>query len=262
MTTRRGVLRDLAIAVPLLAAWRTGALAATGRAALDGWARKVVALNRGLAGGEMGLSYWQDSIAALNASVPVGEVLRYLDIDRLTAHFGYKTRLADTAEVHFPRRVETGGIARPWFMRVFAMREGGAVIPHAHNNMVSAHLVVRGNFHARTFDRIRDEPDPDGPDSNGSGALVLRPSIDRLIGPGEIVTMSDDRDNSHWLVAQRSPSMTFDIGVVNISETRTYAIAANQYSMIYVDPTPKPQSDGLIHAPVLSFDAAAKRFAG
>ncbi|MGH6873346.1 MAG: hypothetical protein ACREHE_17755, partial [Rhizomicrobium sp.] len=92
MTTRRGVLQDLAVAVPLLAAWRTGALAAVGRAALDPWARRVVELNRGLASGEVGLSYWQDRIAALNASVPVGEVIRYLDIDRLSAHFAYRTK--------------------------------------------------------------------------------------------------------------------------------------------------------------------------
>ncbi|MGH6872030.1 MAG: hypothetical protein ACREHE_11045, partial [Rhizomicrobium sp.] len=216
-----------------------------------------VELNRGLASGEVGLSYWQDRIAALNASVPVGEVIRYLDIDRLSAHFAYRTKLADAASLHFPRRIEANGIARPWFMRVFAMREGGAIIPHAHNNMVSAHLVVHGNFHARTFDRIRDEPDAAGP-----GAVVLRRSIDRLIGPGEIITMSDDRDNSHWLVAQRNRSMTFDIGMVNISATRTYKIAANDYSMIYLDPTPKPDSDGLIHAPVLTFDEAAKKFAG
>jgi hypothetical protein len=251
MTTRRDILRDLALAVPLLAAWRTGALAAVARSALDPWARKVVTLNRALAAGETGLVYWQDRIAALNASVPVGEVVRYLDIDRLTAHFTYPDRLAQTADLHFPKSVYSKGIARPWFLRVFAMREGGVVIPHAHNNMVSAHLVVHGNFHARTFDRIHDEHD----------AIAIRPSLDRLVGPGEIITMSDDRDNAHWLVAQRNRSMTFDIGMLDISKTRRYKLAANEYSMIYIDPAHKPQSDGLIHAPVLSFEQARKKFA-
>lgn len=251
MTTRRTVLQDLALAVPLLAAWRTGAVAAVGRAALDSWARKVVALNRSLAAGGIELSYWQDHIAALNASVPVDEVVRYLDIDALTQHFKYPDKLAETANLHFPARVNATGVARPWFLRVFAMREGGAVIPHCHNNMVSAHLVVRGNFHARTYDRIRDE----------DRAIALRRSQDRLLSPGEIITMSDDRDNAHWLVAQRTPSMTFDIGVVNISKTRTYVTPANEYSMIYIDPAQKPESDGLIHAPVMTFDAAARKFA-
>jgi hypothetical protein len=251
MQTRRTALRELAVAVPLLAAWRTGAMAALGRAALDTWARKVVELNRGLAAGEVGLSYWQDRIAALNASVPVGEVVRYLDIDRLTAHFAYPDKLAQTADLHFPRIIGVKGIERPWFLRVLAMRESGAIIPHAHNNMVSAHLVVRGNFHARTFDRIRDEHD----------ALIIRPSLDRLLSPGEIITMSDDRDNAHWLISQRTPSMTFDIGMTDISQLRQYGVAANEYSMIYIDPAHKPETGGLIRAPVLTFEQAAKKFA-
>jgi hypothetical protein len=251
MTTRRAILNDLALAVPLLAAWRTGALAAVGASALDPWARKVVALNKALAAGEVELSNWQDRIAALNTSVPVGEVLRYLDIDRLTAHFTYPDKLAQTANLHFPKSVDATGVARPWFLRVFAMREGGAVIPHAHNNMVSAHLVVRGNFHARTFDRVRDE----------LGVIMLRKSQDRLLSPGEILTMSDDRDNAHWLIAQRTPSMTFDIGVVNISETRQYVLPANEYSMIYLDPAHRPERDGLIRAPVITFEQSVKTFA-
>ncbi|HEX3674505.1 MAG TPA: hypothetical protein VHU87_09555 [Rhizomicrobium sp.] len=244
-------MADLALAVPLLAAWQTGAIAAIARSALDPWARKVVALNRGLAAGEIGLSFWQDRIAALNTSVPVGEVVRYLDIDRLTAHFTYPGELAQTADLHFPKAIDVAGVARPWFLRVLAMREGGAVIPHAHNNMVSAHLVVRGNFHARTYDRIHDEP----------GALAIRPSQNSLLSPGEIITMSDDRDNAHWLVAQRNRSMAFDIGMTGISKTRTYKTAANEHSMIYIDPAHKLDRDGLIRAPVLTFDQAAKKFA-
>ena len=38
------------------------------------------------------------------------------------------------------------------------MKKGGAIIPHVHNNMVSSHLVVDGQFHARTFDRMVDLP--------------------------------------------------------------------------------------------------------
>ena len=83
MTTRRTILQELALAVPLWAAWRTGALAAVARSALDPWARRVVALNRALAAGEIGLLDWQDRIAALNTSVPVGEIVRYLEIEKL-----------------------------------------------------------------------------------------------------------------------------------------------------------------------------------
>ncbi len=153
MKTRRQILRELALAVPLFAAWKTDALASVGLAALDRWASDVVALNMALAAGDIGLLDWQGRIAALNTSVPVGDISRYLEIDTLTRHFTYPTRLAETIDPHFPKEVSVDGVARPWFMHVFAMREGGAIVPHAHNNMVSAHLVVHGSFHALSFDQ-------------------------------------------------------------------------------------------------------------
>ena len=251
MKTRRQILRELTLAVPLLAAWKTDALASVGRAALDRWAREVVDLNRALASGAIGLLDWQDRIAALNTSVPVGDISRYLEIDKLTRHFTYPTRLAETIDPHFPKEVSVDGVARPWFMRVFAMREGGAIVPHAHNNMVSAHLVVHGSFHARTYDRIVDE----------ERAIAIKPSLNRHLSPGDVITMSDDRDNVHWLVAQQRHSLTFDVGVVSINKTRTYKTSADNYSMVYLDPTQKPGQDGLIHAPVLSFDQSVGKFA-
>jgi len=95
MKTRRQILRELALAVPLFAAWKTGALASVGLAALDGWASDVAALNKALAAGDIGLLDWQGRIAALNASVPVGDISRYLEIDTLTRHFTYPARLAE-----------------------------------------------------------------------------------------------------------------------------------------------------------------------
>jgi hypothetical protein len=76
-------------------------------------------------------------------------------IDRLTSHFSYPSRLAEFADPLLPPHV-TGQGLRTWFVRVFALRRGGAIIPHVHNHMVSAHLVVSGSFHVRTHDRVRD----------------------------------------------------------------------------------------------------------
>ena len=113
MMTRRQILQDLALAVPLLAAWKTDALAAVARSALDRWAREVVDLNRALASGDISLLEWQDRIATLNTSVPVGDISRYLQIDALTTHFTYSTRLAETIDPRFPKEVSVDGVARP-----------------------------------------------------------------------------------------------------------------------------------------------------
>ena len=251
MTTRRAILEMLAVAVPFYTALRTRALAAPGRDALDDWARNLVALNHDLSTHKIGLTVWQDRVAALNTSVPVNDIVGYLDIDRLTAGFIYPDKLAQTADPQFPATVDLGSGPQHWFIRVFGMKRGGAVIPHAHNDMVSAHLVVNGRFHARTFNRMHDLAD----------AIAIRPSMDRTLRRGEIITMSDDRDNLHWLVAEEDRSMTFDVGVVDIDPARRYAIAANKYHMIYVDPTVPAESDGLIHAPVITFEQSAAKFA-
>src|SRR5262245_47489349 len=139
MTNRRDVLQALSTAVPLYMAWRTGALASDAPA-LDRWAQGVVDTNRALAAGELKLTQWQDRIQALHNTVEIAVVLKYLDVKALTAGFAYPDRLAQTVDPKFPKTVDIAGVERPWFIRIFAMRKGGAVIPHAHNNMVSAHL--------------------------------------------------------------------------------------------------------------------------
>ena len=132
------------------------------------------------------------------------------------------------------------------------MRKGGAIIPHVHNHMVSAHLVVDGSFHVRTHDRVQDLDD----------AVVLKPTRDATYGVGEILSMSEVRDNQHWLVALEPRSLTFDVGVVDIAKARTdLTIPANEYNMIFVDADRPPESSGLVVAPVMTFKDCAKKYA-
>jgi hypothetical protein len=251
---RRAFLGSLALTAGLAAVLESRALAAT-PASLDRWAQDLADLNRDLAAGKIKLTDWQDRIAALNTGVELAGLKRYLDFERLTAAMQFPSKLAQTADPALPKRINVEGIERPWFIRFFGMRKGGAVIPHVHNNMVSAHLVLDGRFHARTFDRMVDLPDAKG------DAVMLRPARNETLAAGGIVTMSDDRENSHWLIAEEDRSFTFDVGVLALSKTRTYGLAANEYSMIFVDPTAAEDGYGLIRAPVLTFDQAVAKFA-
>jgi hypothetical protein len=158
---RRAFIGSLAVTAGLAALLQSHALAAT-PAALDRWAQDLADLNRDLAAGRIKLTDWQDRIAALNAGVELAELKRYLDFERLTAAMKFPSKLAETADPALPKRINVEGIERAWFIRFFGMRKGGAVIPHVHNNMVSAHLVLDGRFHARTFDRMVDLPDAKG----------------------------------------------------------------------------------------------------
>jgi hypothetical protein len=219
---------------------------------MDAWARAVIEQNELLAARQIGVTQWQDTIERLNSAVPLADIVRYLDIDRLTARFRYETNLADVADPVLPAGLVPPGQKRNWFIRIFGMRRGGAIIPHVHNHMVSAHLAISGAFHARTYDRVSD----------ADGAVMLKPSVDAALRPGQVISMSDQRDNGHWLLAQEDRSMTFDVGVVGLPASWTYGHQAGDYNMIFVDPDRPVGRDGLIEAPILSFEECAAKFAG
>src|SRR4051812_42863860 len=65
----------------------------------------------------------------------------------------------------------------------------------------SPKVVLRGKFHVRHFERIADEPD----------YLILRPTIDALSEPGDLSSISDERDNVHWLLATDGPAYPLDV---------------------------------------------------
>lgn len=246
---RRDVLGTSAAALLLGTLARTPAWAGGTPAELDAWARELVGLNEALRDGAIAATDWQDRVEVLNRGVEVAALVDYLDVEALTQRFTYESRLADTADPLLPP--EIAGARRRWFIRVFGMRRDGAVIPHVHNSMVSAHLVISGAFHTRTADRVADIED----------AVVLRPTRDGVMGVGGVISMSDDRDNHHWMVAQEDRSMTFDVGVVGLPANSEHRHDANRYSMIFVDADRPPERDGNIVAPIMSFEACVAKYA-
>jgi hypothetical protein len=250
-TDRRSVLATIAATLLIAGCSGERVWAKSRPADLDQWVRDLVDLKHRLVAGQIGVLDWQQQVEALNTAVPVAELVRYLDIHALTAGFGYESDLADIADPVLPPQLVGPAGMRGWFVRVFGMRRGGAIIPHVHNGMVSSHLVIGGSFHARTHDRVEDV----------AGGVRLRPTRDGIIGVGDIISMSDRRDNQHWLVAQQDASLTFDVGIVNVPPSWDYGHAANAYHMIHVDPTVAPETDGSVIAPIIDFDAAQRRFA-
>jgi hypothetical protein len=135
--------------------------------------------------------------------------------------------------------------------KFFVLGEGRAVVPHAHDNMVSAHIVVEGSFHARTFDRNHDE----------ASHLHLTPSRDERIGLGSVLTMSEHRDNVHWLVAEGGRSCTFDVVVATLEPDREFAWPSNRHGMIFLDPDAgETTSKGLFRVPKIGVEDALARY--
>lgn len=256
MLNRRQFFGAFAASAALYSVCRAEAIVGGTPSDLDAWAQRLADLNRDLAAGHLELTQWQAQMAELDSGIDLASLRAYLDFDRLTTAMTFPEKLAQTADPKLPATINVEGIERHWFIRFFGMRRGGAIIPHVHNNMVSAHLVMDGQFRARTFDREADMQDPAG------DFVMLRPKLDDMLNPGQMITMSDDSDNCHWLVSEADRSFTFDVGVLALSKTRTYTLPANEYSMIFVDPTAEEQDGyGLVRAPVISFKDSVAKFA-
>ena len=54
--------------------------------------------------------------------------------------------------------------------QLFALQKDRSVVPHGHDNMATAFLVLDGAFHGRHYDRLEDD----------KTHMILRPTIDRI----------------------------------------------------------------------------------
>ena len=253
LQTRRGLLESIAGVVALGALGGCTAYRAPTARPMDlrGWTEEAVALKDALRNGTIDVLQWQDSIERLNRQVSASELVEWLDIDDLTRDFSYSGKLADVVDPVLPAEVIGAGGMKGWFVRVFGLAETGAIVPHVHNNMVSAHMVIEGTVRARTHDRIRDLED----------AILLQPTFDGVLARGDVISMSDKRNNQHWMIAEGGRARTFDVGVVGVPASWDYGHEAGSYNMIYIDPSVAPERNGTIIAPIIDWDTAVARFA-
>lgn len=209
-----------------------------------GWLREVAAAANGLKGAQLAPTDWQDAMAALFSRVPLPDLLHAIDFEALA---GQLVLPDDRAGVRDPNLPDIAGLPRRehCILRVFGMARGRAIVPHGHANMASAHLVVRGDIHVRHYDRLADEPD----------AIVLRPSIDRVSRPGEATTVSDDRDNVHWLVARSATAYTLDFIVLDLDPARD----TRWFDFVDIDRAERLR-DGRLRAPRLDFATAIRGY--
>jgi hypothetical protein len=228
----------------LEAVWASGLVPTTVATVLERWLRRLHEVCADLRGAAIPATVWQDELAALLARVPLDDLLRLIDLERLVARISLPDDRAATRDPVFP---PLDGIPEHpgYIRRVFVLAEDRAIVPHGHRNMVSGHLVIHGRLRVRHYERVRDEP----------AHMLLRPTIDRQSDPGEATAVSDDRDNVHWLVATSRVAATFDVIVPDLDPTRPTRF------MDFVDPrSAEGLGDGLLRAPRLGVDAAFARY--
>src|SRR4029434_1505836 len=97
-----------------------------------------------------------------------------------------------------------------------------SVIPHGHNNMATAFLILKGDLQGRHYDRLEDAKD----------YFIIKPTIDRKFVPGECSTVSDYKDNVHWFRAQSEPAFIFNLHVLDVKPASKLPTGR-----VYIDPS-------------------------
>lgn len=205
------------------------------------WLREVDARCRELRGAALEQHEWQELLEALFARVELPSLLGAIDFERLTAKLALPDRGVTTRDVRLPA-IE-GLPSKPSYVaRVFALGRGRAIVPHGHRNMVSAHLILDGKLHVRHFARVEDRPD----------VIVIRPTIDRVSGAGEATTISSERDNVHWMIAESERAFTLDVIVAGLG---------GETEVDLIDPdADRAREGGLIRARRIGLDEALRRY--
>src|SRR5579863_4371342 len=181
---------------------------------------------------------WQKKIEELYQQADVADFLRLIDFDKLTRNITLADRGARSLQPQLPK-VEGIPEKLAWGRQIFALKKGRSVVPHGHNNMATAFLILKGSFRGRHYDRIENEKEH----------MIIRPTIDRKFTVGECSTVSDDKDNVHWFLALDEPAFIFNIHVMGINPDNS-----EPTGRIYLDPNGEKLKDGLIRARRVDYD--------
>jgi hypothetical protein len=169
------------------------------------WVRDLDTMSRDLKGERITPVQWQARVKELYDRIEPAELLAAIDFDKLTDHFDYPDLGVNTRPVEFPR---LAGIPEDliFYRKLFGMRRDRAIIPHGHKNMVSCHYVLKGEFRLRQYDRVEET----------GTHMVIAPTIDEVARVGSHSSISDDKDNVHWLRATTETAFTFDVLVLDL----------------------------------------------
>jgi hypothetical protein len=208
------------------------------------WLEEQQAIAQALRAGRLRPSAWQAAVERLGAAVDREELLAQTDFERLRATFDFKDGMPAKRFVRFPDA--PGSPELSYGLAFFGFRKGQVITPHGHRNMVSAHMAVAGSFRVRTFDRVRDE----------AKALILQSATDGRMRTGDTSSMSSERNNIHWFVAE-TEAATLDVIIDNLDPE-----AGEPYAIDLVDPEGGERlGDGTIRAPLIDWDASVAKYA-
>ena len=195
------------------------------------WLADIDDLTQDMRGKKLSQLQWQSEIEKLFQQIELAAFLSYVDFEKLVKDLKFKDRGERAFRARFPE-VEGLPTKLVFGHQMFALKKDRSVAPHGHNNMATAFLVLKGEFHGRHYDRIEDTKE----------FMIVKPSIDRQFGVSDYSTVSDFKDNVHWFKAAMDGSYIFNIHVLNVDPE------VKRRGRVYIDPRGEKLSDGRLRA--------------
>ena len=196
------------------------------------WLGEFDALSRAVQRQELPQLEWQAKVEALFAGVPLEDFLKYIDFAALEKKgMEFNGKGTKSLRIDFPK-AEGVPTSLVFGRQLFALKKGRSVVPHGHNNMATAFLILKGKTRGRHYERHADEPKH----------LIISPTMDKEFGPGGAATISDVKDNVHWFESLSESAFIFNIHVVGVTPGKKGA------GRVYVDPHGEKIEGGKIRA--------------
>lgn len=178
---------------------------------IDDWLHQLFTAGEALKKAGMDPLGWKRRMDEIYAAAPLAELLNHIDYDALKARMDYSTK--GECFIRLPMGFEGEDLSherRQVVTKIAGVKAGHAVPPHGHENMVSAFLILDGEFHVRQFDRLKESP----------AHLYIRETANERQTRGRWSSISDTVNNCHWLKATGGESFLFSTKIVEIDPRR------------------------------------------
>lgn len=205
------------------------------------WLAEINTWSADLKGKKLEQVEWQKKVEELFARVDLPEMFALLDFEKLKQQARPQERGEQSIRPTLPQ-VEGLPTDLVFGQQVFALSKGRSVVPHGHDNMATAFLILKGDFHGRHYDRLEDNQEH----------MIISPTIDRPFGPGGYSTISDYKDNVHWFEALADDAFIYNIHVLSIKPGRS--------GRVYIDPNGEKLSGNRIKARKIGYGEAEKLY--
>ena len=207
------------------------------------WLAEIHRMSNDLKGRKLEQTEWQDQVEQLFKQVDLAEFLTFVDFETLTKDMKFQKKGERSFRAKFPE-VEGLPTELVYGHQMFALQQDRSVVPHGHENMATAFLVLQGEFAGKHYDRLEDH----------KRYMIIKPTIDRRFTAGEYSTVSDHKDNVHWFKAQSKTGYIFNIHVLNVDPE------IKKSGRVYINPHGEKLSGGRIKADKLRAADAFERF--